>query len=156
MLNETVYKSPVRNNQIPWSSAVCISIYYRIIVTVRKHIAGNCFAGISANVSIRVNKPPVCGVVVAGLEVVEAGFVVVVVATIAEWVFIRHGAGLREDIAPCVVFVGCYGTTGGSDQLYNVTLETCNLQIGREAPEMPLTGNFPPGGVTMPKSNACA
>ena len=49
----------------------------------------------------------VCGVVVAGLEAIEAGFGVVVVAAIAEGIDACHSAGAADDIAPCVIGVAC-------------------------------------------------
>ena len=44
-----------------------------VIPTICKHIAGNSVAGIGTVVDIRVDESAGCGVVVAGLEVIEGG-----------------------------------------------------------------------------------
>ena len=71
------------------------------------------------------------GVIVAALEIIEAGFGVVVVAAIAERVNACHSAGAADDIAPCVIGVACdrlilkAGDIG--DQLDHIALQVlCN------------------------------
>ena len=49
----------------------------------------------------------VCGVVVAGLEAIEAGFGIVVIATVAQGIDVCHTAGAADDIAPGIVGVAC-------------------------------------------------
>ena len=103
-----------------------------IISAIREHICPNK-ALPSACVAVRIDEPPVRGVIVAGLEIIETGFCIVVVPAIAERVLVGHGAGLGQEVAPCVVLIGCYGTAGGSDQLYDVALEIQNVVIRDEA-----------------------
>ena len=45
---------------------------------IREHIAGNSVAGIGTCIGIRIDKPSGCRVVIAGLEVIEAGFRIVI------------------------------------------------------------------------------
>lgn len=46
------------------------------------------------------------GVVVAGLEIVEAGFRIVVISAVAQRVNACHTSRLRKNVAPCVVGIG--------------------------------------------------
>ena len=47
---------------------------------------------------------------VTRLEVVEASFGIVVVASVAEGVSFCHFTGCRKDFTPSIVGVGCYST----------------------------------------------
>ena len=49
-----------------------------MIVAIREHIARNSVAGIGTCVGIRIDESAGCGVVVAGLEVIEASFRIVI------------------------------------------------------------------------------
>ena len=57
-------------------------------------------------VGVGVDEAADGGVVVAGLEVVKAGFLVIVVAAVAEGVHLCQGAGSGKDLAVGVVGVG--------------------------------------------------
>ena len=59
------------------------------------------------NKCIRVDESTDSRVIVTGLEVIEPGFVVVVVGAITEGVDVGHLAILVEDIAPSIVLVEC-------------------------------------------------
>ena len=52
--------------------------YFRIIVAIREHIAGNSVTGIGTAVDIRVDESAGCGVVIAALQIIEAGFRIVI------------------------------------------------------------------------------
>ena len=74
------------------------------------------------------------GVVVAALEVIEAGFGVIVVTAIPEGVLLGHFAGGGADIAVGVVFVGGdQGVVG-----HPVDLQDVALQILDEIVPLPL------------------
>ena len=45
----------------------------------------------------------VCGVIVAGLEVIEPSLRIVVIPAVAQGVGACHASGLRKNVAPCVV-----------------------------------------------------
>ena len=70
--------------------AVCIGI------RAQQPLTGAC-------IPVRTDKPCYLGIVVSGLEVVEAGFFVIEVAAVAEGVGLAegggHGAGAGEDVA---------------------------------------------------------
>ena len=102
------------------------------IIAVCKHICPD-EALTGAFITIGVNKPSCCRVIISALQVIEARLGIIIIATIAKRVFIGHGARLREDVAPRVVLIGCYGTTGGSDQLYDIALEIEDVVIRDEA-----------------------
>lgn len=59
-----------------------------------------------ARIDIRVDESAGCGVVVTGLQIIEAGFGIVVIAAITQRIGAGHAAGLRENVAPCVVGIG--------------------------------------------------
>ena len=81
-----------------------INHYYGAIKAIRKHVAadktlpGRC-------ISVCIDKAAGGGVIVAGLEVIEAGFGVVIVTPVAEGVDLGKFTGSREDIALGVVGV---------------------------------------------------
>ena len=60
-----------------------VDAVYRVIVAVSEHIESGK-AVTCAGIAIRVDESANFGVIVAGLEVIEAGFGIVIVATIAQ------------------------------------------------------------------------
>ena len=131
------------------------SVVYRHdweVVTIRKHI-GSDKALACACEGVGVDESMVCGVVVAGLEVVEAGFGVVDVAAVAQGVAAdeagRGGSpsdgGIRGHVAPRVVGAvpvaayGCPRPTGSFalachvPALLAMTGQTTPLAIARLA-----------------------
>ena len=57
-------------------------------------------------VAIRIDESTDCRVIIAGLEVIEAAFGIVVVTTVTERVLLSQGAGGGQDLAVGVVGVG--------------------------------------------------
>ena len=80
--------------------------------------------------SIRIHKPSCSGVIIAGLEVIEAAFRIVVVATVTKWVFLGQGAGGGQDLAVGVISVGCDGVAAGVHQAHDVTLQVGDVIVG--------------------------
>ena len=80
-----------------------------------------------------VEEAPYLRVVVTRLQVVEAGFGIVIVATIPERVDSAqgacHGTCHRQDIAPCIVLVLHNGAAHGVDNSYHVTLEILDVRV---------------------------
>ncbi len=74
-------------------------------------------------IDVCIDEPMVRGVIVAGLEVIEAGFGVVVVAAIAERVNACHTAGGCQDFAPGVVGIGRISCAAGIDELDYIALQ---------------------------------
>ena len=58
------------------------------------------------SVRISVDKPSCGRVIIAGLEVIEAAFGIVVVTTVAKRVLLRQGAGGGQDLAVGVIGIG--------------------------------------------------
>ena len=58
------------------------------------------------SIRISVDKPSCGGVVITGLEVIEAAFRIVVVATVTERVLLGQGAGRGQDLAVGVIGIG--------------------------------------------------
>ena len=56
-----------------------------------------------ACITIGIDKSAGCGVVVAGLEVIETSLRIVVIPAVTQRVGAGYAAGLRENIAPCIV-----------------------------------------------------
>ena len=109
--------------------AGCIRIANRIISTICKHVIPYQ-ALISACVAICIDKPAGVGVIVAGLQVVEAGLAVVVVATIPQWVDFRHGAGSGQDFAIGIIRVCRYLVAIAIDQVHHIPLEVGDVVVG--------------------------
>ena len=101
------------------SSEFSINIYHynRVILAIGKHV-GAAEAAVCGYIPIRIDKAPGHGVVVTGVQVVEAGFLVKVVAAVAQGVDVGNVAwvprdvvalpvGDGENIAPGVVGIFC-------------------------------------------------
>ena len=58
-------------------------------------------------VAIRINESPDCGVIIAGLEVIEAAFGIVVVATVTKRILLGQFTGGGQDLAVGVIGIGC-------------------------------------------------
>ena len=95
--------------------SIFIAKIYRIIGTIRKHVAFEELGNISRYDPIRIDEPAVGKVVVPALEVVETRFAVVIIATVAQRVDVPDEAGLRNlrtfvivhrIVAPRAVVVG--------------------------------------------------
>ena len=84
--------------------AAGVKIICRVNMTVGKHIvaehtlAGGCIA-------VRADESAGLGIVVAGPKVVEPGFLVVVVAPVADGVNICQSAGSRDHLAIRIVLI---------------------------------------------------
>ena len=105
-----------------------INLHNRIIPTICKHIAtsetlpGTCI-GISIYESANL------GVIIAGLQVIEASFAIVIVATIAQGVDTCQGAGCGEDFAVGIVGVGCNRVSSGVNQVEHIALGVGDVVI---------------------------
>ena len=74
--------------------SIFIAKIYRIIGTIRKHVAFEELGNISRYDPIRIDEPAVGKVVVPALEVIEAGLGVVVIAAVAQWVEVGDAGGI--------------------------------------------------------------
>ena len=97
--------------------AIRIDHHHRVILAIGKHV-GAAEAAVCGYIPIRIDKAPGHGVVVTGVQVVEAGFLVKVVAAVAQGVDVGNVAGVPRDvvalpvgdgenIAPGVVGIFC-------------------------------------------------
>ena len=86
----------------------------RAIVAVGKHIGtNNTLTG--RGVDVGVDEPMVCRVVVAALQIVEAGFGVVVIASVSQRVDSCEFAGCGNDFAIGVIIVSSDFVAGRID-----------------------------------------
>ena len=69
---------------MPPSFAGCIRPHKGVIPAIREHIAGDCVGGVGGGVAVCIEEAAVGGVVIARLQIVEPGFVVVVITTVAQ------------------------------------------------------------------------
>ena len=81
-------------------------------------------------VAVRIDESPDCGVVITRQEVIEAAFGIVVVATVAERVLLRQGAGGGQDLAVGVVGITCYGIAAGVHQAHDIALQVRDVIVG--------------------------
>ena len=102
---------------------------YRIIETICKHIVPKD-ALTGGGVGVGVDEAADCGVVIAGLEVIEPGFFVVVVATIAQGIALRQGVGSGQDLAVGIVRVGRYYLLIAVQDRQNIALEVGDIVVG--------------------------
>lgn len=75
--------------------SIFIAKIYRIIGTIRKHVAFEELGNISRYDPIRIDEPAVGEVIVPALEVVKARFTVVVITAIAQRVDVPDEGGIR-------------------------------------------------------------
>ena len=120
--------------------SIFIAKIYRIIGTIRKHVAFEELGNISRYDPIRVDEPAVGEVVVPALEVVEAGLGVVVIAAVAQGVEVGDAGGIGEDfrtavihraVAPGVIVVGCSDLAVRVQQRNDVALRIEDVVIER-------------------------
>ena len=104
--------------------SVCINPHNRVILTICEHIGAEEAVGVGGGEGVGVDEPAVGKVVVAALEVVEAGLGVVVIAAVAQGidmpdeaggsvllsVFIVHGV-----VAPRVIGAAAQRDAAGND-----------------------------------------
>jgi len=102
----------------------------RIIPTICKHIAANNSLP-GGYIGVGIDESANYRIVVSGLAVVEAGFGIVVIASVTQGVDGCVGAGGRDRIAVGVVFVISGGAAGGVYQSYDVALEVGDVIVDR-------------------------
>lgn len=87
-----------------------ITAIYRVILAIREHIGAEEAVGVGGGEGVSVNEPADGRVIIAALEIVEAGLGVVVIAAVAQWVEVadrRVAAVVHRAVAPCIIVVGC-------------------------------------------------
>ena len=104
--------------------SIFIAKIYRIIGTIRKHIAFEELGNISRYDPIRVDEPAVGEVVVPALEIVKARLTVVVIAAVAQGIDVPDEAGggillsvfiVHGVVAPRAVGAAAQRDTAGND-----------------------------------------
>ena len=103
------------------------------VVAIREHIVTQESLPCTG-CTVSVDESAQGGVVVAGLQIVEAGFLVVAVAAIAQGVegadAVGAGVGGMPQLAPGVVVVIHHGGAGGVDDTDYITLGICDVVVG--------------------------
>ena len=59
-----------------------------------------------AGIPVRIDEPANLGVIVTALEIIEAGFGIVIVTTIAQGIDLGHCAGGGDDFSVGIIVVG--------------------------------------------------
>ena len=102
---------------------------YRIIKAIRKHIDAkdplSC-----GGVTVRIHEPSCGGVIIAGLEVIEAAFGIVIVASVAEGVLFGQRTCGSQNFAVGVVGITRHGIAAGVHQAHNIALQVGHIIIG--------------------------
>ena len=101
-----------------------------IIVAICKHIA-SLYAGIGGTIYIRINEPTNGGIIVSALEVVEPGFLVVDIPTVAQRVDICQRAGCGDDLPVGVIVVACDNVLAGVHNPHHVPLQVGDVVVRR-------------------------
>ena len=82
-------------------------------------------------IAVRIHKSSCSGVVIAGLEVIEAAFGIVIVATVAKRVLLGQRTGGGQDLAVGVIGITRHGIAAGVHQSHNIALQIGYIVIGR-------------------------
>ena len=98
-------------------------------MTIGEHICSDK-ALTCGSVAIRVNKAVHCRVIIAALQIIEAGFGIAVIPAITQRVDACHASGLRENVAPRIVLIGSDLCATHINELHDVALEVQNVIIG--------------------------
>ena len=111
--------------------SVLIRSHDRIVLAIREHIGAEETVGVGGGEGVGVDEPAVGKVVVPALEVVEACFAIVVIATVTKGVDVPDEGGIRGlfavstmhgIVAPRAVVVGGDERTGGIQKGNDITL----------------------------------
>ena len=81
-------------------------------------------------VAVRIYEPSCSRVIIAGLEVIEAAFGIVVVTTVTKRVLLGQRTGGGQDLAVGVVCITCYGISAGVYQAHDIALQVGHIIIG--------------------------
>ena len=103
-----------------------VDAVHRVIVAVSEHIESGK-AVTSAYITVRIDKSANFGVIITTLEIVEAGFGVVIVATVTQGVDLSHCTRGGNYLAVWVVVIGCDLNAICINQIHHVTLEIGNV-----------------------------
>ena len=94
--------------------SVLIRPHDRIILAICEHIGAEEAVGVGGGEGVGVDEPADGRVIIAALEVVEAGLGVVIIAAVAQGVDVGDAGGISEDfrtavvhcaVAPCIIVV---------------------------------------------------
>ena len=94
--------------------SILIRPHDRIILAIREHIGAEEAVGIGGGEGVGVDEPADGRVIIAALEVVEAGLGVVIIAAVTQGVDVGDAGGISEDfrtavvhcaVAPCIIVV---------------------------------------------------
>ena len=114
---------------LPCKKTFLVCQHRRRVQTVSKHIVSNeSLTG--GRIRISVNKSSCSGIIIAGLEVIEAALFVVVVSTVTERVFLGQDTGSGQDLAVGVVSIGGNGIATGIHHAHDITLQIRDVIIG--------------------------
>ena len=95
--------------------SVRINPHDRVILAIREHIGAEETVGVGGGEGVRVDEPADGRVIIAALEIVEAGLGIIVIAAVAQGVEVGDAGGIGEDfrtavihraVAPGVIVVG--------------------------------------------------
>ena len=112
----------------------------RVVSTVREHIATQKAPCIRRSICIRVDEPADGRVIIAALEIVEAGLGIIVIAAVAQGVEVGDAGGIGEDfrtavihraVAPGVIVVGRSEFAVRVQQRNDVALRVENVVVER-------------------------
>ena len=115
-----------------------INPHDRVILTIREHIGAEETVGVGGSEGVGVNEPADGRVIIAALEVVEAGLGVVVIATVAQGIDVPDEGGrsvlhtfviVHGVVAPRAVVVGGNERTGGIQKGNDIALRVEDVVV---------------------------
>ena len=120
--------------------SVRINPHDRVILAIREHIGAEETVGVGGGEGVRVDEPADGRVIIAALEIVEAGLGIIVIAAVAQGVEVGDAGGIGEDfrtavihraVAPGVIVVGRSEFAVRVQQRNDVALRVENVVVER-------------------------
>ena len=105
---------------------------HRVIPAIRKQVMGTNRADFTQQ-SIGIDEPAPHGIVIPAAQIIQAGFLVVYISTIAEGIQntkgIREGSGHGNGFSPRIVLIFYYKVSSIVNNCHNIALEVVDVTV---------------------------
>ena len=111
-----------------WNELNCRFVQPRIVAAIYEHIIAK-EVPIRIAITVSIDESTEGGIVVSGLEIVEARLGIIVITAVTQRVHVCKAAGGAQDASIRIIGVAGYVHPGGVDQMDDVTLEVQNIIV---------------------------
>ena len=108
-----------------------IALVHRVIFAVCEHVGAQEAGCVRRCVAVGVYEAADLRIIIARLEIIEAGFRVVIITAIAERIYIRKCSAAAYYLAPRVVAVACNNISAAVNDTDNVALRVEHIIVQR-------------------------